>query len=722
MSWRKIGRWWPAGIALVVALGVWWGLARQRQGATPTVGAVAGVKILVAETGFYRVTRAELEQMGVSLEALDPAHAALTYRDEAIPFVGQDDGLIFYGQAPTDRYTAQRTYVLRLRQAGQAMTERAINPSPDAPVGLIRQTLHREENYFYEQRAVDTDNPEEVWFWRKLDLAGEQARIELPFELPSLGTGSAELRLHLYGLTHDPQIDGDHDFDVYLNDQLVANVVWDGQVHYTAVVAVPAGILKAGANRLMLDNSQPGAAFVDQMDIDWFEVDYPAPSSAVADRLIIRGDTGPMTLDGFSATPDLFDISQPDAPVRLLLSADSADSVSLEVPPDATLAAVGPAGYRSPAQIVPLRQTNLRDTQRQADLLIVTTSELAPGLTDLVAARQAQGLTTALVDIADINDEFGNGEATPAAIQAFVAYAYQRWADPQPRYLFLVGEATTDPRGYLARAPENSAPLPRNLILSLLTPVEFGGETVSDARLADVDGDHRPDLAVGRWPVDSVRAVRALAARTLAYEAAQPAAKAVFTYDGTSAEFADFTQQLLSQAQFPEQTADILGGPSAETVSQRWNAGAWIVSYVGHGSQQLWGKDEVFSVDSVKSLDESGAPPIVLQFTCLSGQFADPYIQSLSETLLAYPEGPVLLIAATSLTLSTHQAPFAISLLRQIEDPAVERIGDALQAAKLSLDTSNAGLQEISDTFGLLGDPSALVMRPKAADSPTTSQ
>lgn len=721
MSWRKVGRLWPAGVALVVALAVWWGAARQKQASTPAVDAVAGVKILVEETGFYRVTRAELEQAGVKLESLEPAQAALTFRDEAIPFVTQEDALIFYGQAPTDRYTAQRTYVFRPNQPGQSMSERIVNPSPDAQVGTIRQTLHREENFFYEQRAVDADNPEEVWFWRKLDLAGEQARVELTFETPSLGAGSAELRLRLYGLTHDPQLDGDHDFDVYLNDQLVANVVWDGQVHYTAVLALPDGVLQAGTNRLTLDNSKPGAAFVDQMDIDWFEVDYPAPSSAVNDRLTLGGEAGPIRLDGFSRTPDLFDISQPDQPVHVLLSGDQGNSASLTVTPDMTLTAVGPTGYLRAAQILPLRQTTLRDTQRQADLLIVTTAELAPGLTDLVEARQAQGLTAALVDIAAINDEFGYGEATPEAIQAFVTYAYHSWTRP-PRYLFLVGEATTDPRGYLARAPQNSAPLPHNLILSPLTPVEFGGETVSDARLVDVDGDQRPDLAVGRWPVDSLRDVKGLTARTLAYEAGTAAAKAVFTYDGTSAEFADFTRQLLTQAQFPEQSADILAGPSAETVSQRWNAGAWLVSYVGHGSQQLWGKDEVFSVDSVKQLDKSEAPPIVLQFTCLSGQFADPYLQSLSETLLTYPDGPVLLIAATSLTLSTQQAPFAISLLQQLEDPTVQRIGDALQAAKMSLDTTNPGLQEISDTFGLLGDPGALVIRPNPTDRSTSSQ
>ena len=72
-----------------------------------------------------------------------------------------------------------------------------------------------------------------------------------------------------------------------------------------------------------------------------------------------------------------------------------------------------------------------------------------------------------------------------------------------------------------------------------------------------------------------------------------------------------------------------------------------------------------------------------------------------------------MLVAATSLTLSSSQQPFAVALLQALQDPQIERIGDALQAAKLSLDVAgNDNLREISDTFGLLGDPSTIIQRP----------
>jgi hypothetical protein len=42
-------------------------------------------------------------------------------------------------------------------------------------------------------------------------------------------------------------------------------------------------------------------------------------------------------------------------------------------------------------------------------------------------------------------------------------------------------------------------------------------------------------------------------------------------------------------------------------------------------------------------------------------------------------------------------------------------MGDAFQLAKLSLDVErSSGLREVSDTFVLLGDPSARIVRPLA--------
>ncbi len=326
-------------------------------------------------------------------------------------------------------------------------------------------------------------------------------------------------------------------------------------------------------------------------------------------------------------------------------------------------------------------------------------------MTPLITARQEQGLTVALVPLAEIYDGFGYGAASPESIQQFVAYAAQNWQEPSPRYLFLVGDATTDYHNYLGNAPRNHVP-------SLLVPVQYSGETVSDSRLADVDGDTKPDLAVGRWPVDSVRDVENLVERTLAYEGGTAVNQVLFAADGTEPQFATMANRLGSESGLPAESTKVLDGALANDVTAAWNEGAWLTTYIGHGSVERWGKEDVFFPEAVADLN-AATPPIVLQLTCLSGLFAHPNLQSLSETMLLDENGPVLLVGATSLTLSNNQETFALSLLQALQDPAYERIGDAFQHAKQSLAVGeNEGLREISDTFALLGDPSTRIIHP----------
>jgi len=137
---------------------------------------------------------------------------------------------------------------------------------------------------------------------------------------------------------------------------------------------------------------------------------------------------------------------------------------------------------------------------------------------------------------------------------------------------------------------------------------------------------------------------------------------------------------------------------------------------IGHGSPDRWGKQDLFANENVPALipTSSSAPPIVLQFTCLSGFFAHPEIVSISETLLRHPTGPVLVVGASSLTYSSSQEPFATALLTALQDPTISRMGDAMRQAKAGLDTQLDSLREIGDTFGLFGDPSTLIIRPNS--------
>jgi hypothetical protein len=324
----------------------------------------------------------------------------------------------------------------------------------------------------------------------------------------------------------------------------------------------------------------------------------------------------------------------------------------------------------------------------------------------LVEARIGQGLSVAVVNIEEIYDQFSFGQPGPGAIGNFLRYAYESWQPPRPSYLLLVGEASYDYRDYLNQHTENIIPSP-------MVAVSFGGETVSDTRLADVNEDLLPDMAVGRWPVTNVREVRSLVQRTLDYEKQSAGRQALFVADGSTPEFSLLNQSIANESDLSSGLVKHLEGASSEEFVQSWNEGPWLVTYSGHGSLDRWGKDSIFSGDSVSHLKTDSAPPITLQLTCLTGLFAHPSQSSLSELMLLDEDGPVLIVSATSLTLSSSQKPFGIELIKELQNPQISRIGTAIQAAKQNLDVaSNPSLQEIIDTFGLLGDPSSTIVRP----------
>ena len=137
-----------------------------------------------------------------------------------------------------------------------------------------------------------------------------------------------------------------------------------------------------------------------------------------------------------------------------------------------------------------------------------------------------------------------------------------------------------------------------------------------------------------------------------------------------------------------------------------------MATYIGHGSIDRWGKDNIFDLDELDKL-KSDSTPIVLQLTCLTGLFSHPEQESLAEGMLLHPNGPVLIVAASSLTLSAHQEPFAAELLRQLQDTSYSKNWRCLLGAKQTLDVEgSSGFREISDTFALFGDPSATITRP----------
>lgn len=661
------------------------------------------VKILVHTDGFYRLSLAA-EPFPPDIARANGLTLSLTTSGEPVPFLLVENDFIFYGLGSDSRYTKLQPYLLTWGDTTKAQPRipTVTHPTVTGFTAEATRRLRFTKNSVYQSAAANMGN--EPWFWQTIQVGQS---LSLPLVLPPLTDKPGRLRLHLWGATTQEGTTLDHDLDVSFNSQRLGTIRWDGQRYYTADLTLPAGSIQSGNNVLTLDNSRAGGTWLDISLLDWVEISFAAPTRAVNDWFDGYLETATqLNLTGFSAPPLVFDITDPRQPRQLTGRTTANGTAQISVTAGAHIAAVGTRGWRQPAAIMPLHASLWRSPENQADMIIIAGEAVLPAVAPLVAARQSQGLRVAQLTTEEIYDEFGAGLASPESIRNFLIYAMAEWEPPSPRYLLLVGEATTDYRGYLGKPPAN-------LIPPWLIPAASSGETISDLPLADVDGDGRPDLAVGRWPAANSTAAAALAQRTLAYEQGAAASQVIFAAEND--EFARFAEQVIARSQFTPASLVRLYGAGREQVAQAWNQGGWLAVYAGHGSLSSWGQTDILTIDSVDSL-QSQPPPIVLQFTCLTGFFAHPTQVSLSEALLHHEEGSVLVVGPTSLTLTANQEAFAASLLSALQDPTVTRIGDAMQQARRDLNLAFDSLQEISDTFALLGDPATRIVRPPAAE------
>ena len=692
-----MGESWQVSLFLAICLGL---LLTQCQAANTAHLDSTRLKIEVTSNSMIRLTVAELQSAGFTIQQLDPDHLYLSSGGTAVPYTILDNTLIFYGQAPTgqaptDRYTPTRVYLLEAGKRGMLMPQTAVSPIPDHPaVPTILQTQHLEQNELYESRAR-TPTHDSTWFWHKIQPDGT---FTIDLTLANAADGSGQITFNLWGLSSNPNISPDHDLNVLINGQPFTTLRWDGTAPLTQTVTIPAGLLHQGSNQITFNNP-PAENLVDLMLLDWMDLMYHASPALTGQPFSINTQAGNVQVADMAQRPFLFDVTQPNHPERLTNQLYQDKTLTFKASENRKYLITTGSEMQHPANLSLMRNRSWLEAVSGADFVIITTDGLKTAVSPLKQQRAAAGLQTAVVSIADIYDTFSFGQATPQAMQTFLAYTARQWSPP-PRYALLVGDATTDFHGYLHPPPVHQIPSP-------LVPVTFGGETVSDALTADVDNDGIPDLALGRWPVNSAQDVTRLVNRTLAYERQTAVFPTTLIIDHTDPTFTQLADQWQTTAKPPFMLVTNSGHLDAS--SPFGTEPGWFAAYIGHGSLTQWGNSGFLQQDHLPQT----MPPILLQFTCLTGLFAHPTQPALSETMLHAPHGPVLLVAATSLTLSQHQAPFAAALLEQMGNTAVPRIGDAFLHAQQSLDAqSHPELQEIRSTFVLLGDPTAPIIRP----------
>jgi len=763
-------------------------------GISPVTGMI---RLNVRSEGMYRVTADELLEAGADLAGVDPSRIrvltgtgstlglatrvpnGIRLNEQPSDIDGGEDGVfsgddavIFYGVGAQrwdyDRsqrtnywrrnlYTKDNVYFIDLHAANEAIrpTRRdgSIAQTPTVVVDAYRKRLHEEDERTILRQLYGMNSGYD-WYWEPFS---GNARV-FPITMNNVVTSSpVSILAGFWGWTNTT-----HTFQVTWNGSSLGRRSYSGAGHARIAASAQLGPIE-GINEFGLFHRTSRLT-----RLDWFEIEYlrhldgsdgtlafdwPELEDGGAQIDTSLGAITQFEMRGFAAdegTPQIYIVS---AGLQQIVDFDyDAETGTLRFqdwysgkgrPP--RYVAVQTPFMRRPSELTVDTQQPLRETSIGADDIIVTHSDFydaAQRLADWRASDRRFGdpISTMVVDVQDIYDDFSGGLVDPMAIRVFVNHAYDNWT-PRPAFVTLVGDGTYDHKN-------NSGTSHTNWI-----PPYQDGESTYDEWYVRVEGEDRaPELAIGRLPVTSAAEAEALVDKIIAYDRGDTPGPwqghMLLVADDliNPAEALAFESYFLLDAErlvrdLPEDLdltkLYIANYPLEGRIKPRardefirlFNEGSLLLTYLGHGNPETLAHEQMFQLSrDLSSIDNGGRLPFMYTAASQVGVFDDPQRQSMPEVLLNLPTGGVIgFISATRVGFHDSNVLLAGNFHRQMFRSGRKHVpvGIGLLEAKilshpfvfLSDDVANVS------RYSLMGDPTLRLALPRlqaAIDVPDT--
>jgi len=372
------------------------------------------------------------------------------------------------------------------------------------------------------------------------------------------------------------------------------------------------------------------------------------------------------------------------------------------------------------------------------DLLVVAPKEFHEALRPWLAHREKQGHKVAVAEPGD----------DPRAVVKRV----HKESGGKLRFVLLLGDVKQVPAHYFDA--------------TIIKKWERDPRVATDNRTADLDGDHLPDVAIGRVPADTPAEVKLMLGKVIEYEnnrdftrwrrrvnvvasvggfgpmqdRAIEAAATMFLKQNVPASYDMHVTYAKPGSPFCPPPSKIM-----ETTLERFNEGALFFAYIGHGHKLGFDRCKfqgnswrIFDEDTAYEIKARHGLPIAFLLCCTTGHF-DGTPDCIAEVMLRQPKGPVAVIASSRVSMPYGNAPVAKELLEAVFIDRTATLGEAfLQAKRRSFKAKDGDLQRAqiellsniyeSDgkkreqeriehlyLYNLLGDPSMRIPHPALA-------
>jgi hypothetical protein len=699
------------------------------------------LKIFVDTNGIYHISYSDLQNAGLNPDTIDPQTIKITNTGTEIPVYvcGEADGtfdpsdyIAFYGTAisrGSSQFEFTTSNVYRLTSGGLQGLRMAVKdgtPSGAFTVpGFFSAGTHVETDNYYWQTLPNGEGKDH-WFWGDRINAPSSNSYTIVLNNIYSAASDADVRVNLQGRT-GTETTPDHHTRIYLNNHLIDDQHWDGQVTFLHEATIPHSCLANGTNTITLEACGDTGSSVDTVHMDWIEIDYYDTFVAENDFLDFTA-TDPGTFEfkisNFtSGTVEVFDITVPNNVRRVVNNTIQQNGSTYTTCFEDSL--TGSARYlalcasqkKTPADIIQDTPSGLKDPSNGADYIIITYDGFYNDILPLAGFYQNKGLRVITAKATDIYDEFSYGIFDPRAIKDFLSYAYHSWAPPAPLYVLLVGDASMDEKDNFKMGNMNYVPTHWFDTYAL-------GQTPGDSWFVCVSGaDILPDMFIGRLSVRTGSEVDSVVAKIIDYPSTQASGwntNALFVADNDTVEFEQLSDTLAAdylpadyaaKKVYLSQYASASAAKSA--IKTNINNGALITNYTGHGAVDNWAGENMFVTSDVSTLGNSGKLTFVTILNCLNGFFPlplTPWNPSIDRTCLAEEfllqpnKGAIAVFAPTGLGYSWEHSMLAQELFNAIFNEGKTILGEATTQAKIGA-FSNGVSGDIVETFVLFGDP-----------------
>ena len=334
------------------------------------------------------------------------------------------------------------------------------------------------------------------------------------------------------------------------------------------------------------------------------------------------------------------------------------------------------------------------------DALVVTSKDLEPAVAAWKSFRESQGLKVVVRE--------------PGADVAATVASVHGASGGKLRFVLLLGDVDRVPCAYVP--------------VAATAKWESDTRIATDAPYADIDGDGVPDLAIGRVPADSLDEARSLLARSAAYESNRDFGewrRRLQVIAGTGgfgplqdAAMEQMTKQFLTRDVPPSVVVTgTYGNPQsawcpppkefADTTVERFNEGAFVVAYIGHGSADSVdtvkvGRERfpILGAPEVARIDVRHGAPVAVFIACSTGKF-DAETDCLAEEILRRPNGPVGVIASSRVSTPYSNGILSKEMLSALWQEPAATTGELLLAMKRRLVAPRADDAERKQIEGL---------------------